>query len=148
MISAPPASPALSGSHLGFVAHDFDDKYAAMTRSSRVNFIDRAGRNIDRGLETERHVGAPEIVVDRLRHADDIQTFLGKTVGGFVKSRCRLKRSGSRVRAHDTFAFMSLTLLLPFSSGLSRSLNGTRLVPRMVPPRVRMSLKSALVSMR
>ena len=38
---------------------------------------------------------------------------------------------------------MAGTFSTPSSSGVSRRLNGVRLVPRMVPPRVRMPLKSS-----
>ena len=40
--------------------------------------VDRLGRDVDGGVEAEGVVGAVEVVVDRLRHADDRQVVLGE----------------------------------------------------------------------
>ena len=43
--------------------------------------VDRLGRDVDRGVEAEGVVGAVEVVVDRLRDADDGQPVLGVELG-------------------------------------------------------------------
>ena len=47
----------------------------------RVAAVDRVGGDGDRGVEAEGVVGAVEVVVDRLRHADDGKTELGVEPG-------------------------------------------------------------------
>jgi hypothetical protein len=46
-----------------------------------VEPVDRLGRDVDRGVEAEREVGGAEIVVDRLRHADDVDAELRQAGG-------------------------------------------------------------------
>ena len=52
-------------------SHDFDDDDAAMGLGGRVQTVDRVGGERHRGVEAEAVGGADDVVVDRLRHADD-----------------------------------------------------------------------------
>ena len=47
----------------------------------RVQAVDRVGRDLHRGVEAEREVGAGDVVVDRLRHADHRQPVLVQPAG-------------------------------------------------------------------
>ena len=56
----------------GVPAHDLDDQRAVVRLGGRVQPVDRLGRDVHRGVEAEGVVGGAEVVVDRLRHADDL----------------------------------------------------------------------------
>ena len=70
----------------GVAAHDLDDDHAVVRLGRRVQPVDRLGRDRDRGVEAERLVGRREVVVDRLRNADDGQAVLA------VEPRCDAER--------------------------------------------------------
>ena len=53
--------------------------------------VDGVGRDLDGGVEAERHVGADDVVVDRLRHADDRQPALLVEAAG-DREACRCHR--------------------------------------------------------
>ena len=57
-------------------AHHLDDHDAVVRLGRRVQAVDRLGRDRDGGVEAERVVGAVEVVVDRLRDADDGEVVL------------------------------------------------------------------------
>ncbi len=59
------------GDPAGVAAHHLDDHHAVVRLGGRVQAVDRVGDDLHGRLEAERHVGAAEVVVDRLRHADD-----------------------------------------------------------------------------
>ena len=63
--------PRVDRDPAGVAAHDLDDDHAVVRLGRRVQAVDRVGRDLHRGVEAERVVGAVEVVVDRLRHADD-----------------------------------------------------------------------------
>ena len=46
-----------------------------------VQPVDRLGRDVDRGVEAEGEVGAGQVVVDRLRDADDVDAEVGELGG-------------------------------------------------------------------
>jgi len=46
-----------------------------------VQAVDRLGGDLHRGVEAERHLGAAQVVVDRLGHADAGHVELGEAVG-------------------------------------------------------------------
>ena len=50
-------------------AHHLDDHHAVVALGRRVQAVDRVGGDLHGGVEAEGHVGAAEVVVDRLRHA-------------------------------------------------------------------------------
>ena len=52
-------------------AHHLDDERPVMALGRRVQAVDRLHGDVHRGVEAEREVGRAEVVVDRLRHADD-----------------------------------------------------------------------------
>jgi len=66
----------------GVTAHHLDDEDAVMALRGRVQTVDRLGGDVHGGIEAERDVGGTEIVVDRLRHADDRQLVLGVQARG------------------------------------------------------------------
>ena len=70
-MSAPPARPECSAIQPAWRPITS----TTITRSWRlgggVQPVDRVGRDLHRGVEPERHLGRREVVVDRLRHADD-----------------------------------------------------------------------------
>ena len=74
----------------GVAAHDLDDDHAVVRLGRGVQPVDRVGGDLDRGLEAEREVGRGEVVVDRLRHADDVDAVL-----------VQLARDAERVLAAD-----------------------------------------------
>ena len=55
----------------GVAAHHFDDHDALVRFRRRVQAIDRVRRKRHRGVEAETAGRADDVVVDRLRHADD-----------------------------------------------------------------------------
>ena len=70
-MSAPPASPEYVAIQPGVATHHLDDHHAVVALGRRVQPVDRIGRDLHRGVEAEREVGRRQVVVDRLRHADD-----------------------------------------------------------------------------
>src|SRR5215208_1111247 len=73
--------PGVAGDPARGAPHHLDDDHPVVRFSGRVQAVDRVGRDLDRGLEAEREVGAGEVVVDRLRHADDVDAVLGQPAG-------------------------------------------------------------------
>ena len=66
----------------GVAAHHLDDHDAVVRLRGGVQPVDRLGADRDRGVEAERVVGAREVVVDRLRDADDRRAEVGMEAGG------------------------------------------------------------------
>ena len=64
------------------VTHDLDDHDAVVRLRRGVHPVERLGGDADRGVEADRAVGAPDVVVDRLRGADHPDTGLGELPGG------------------------------------------------------------------
>ena len=62
----------------GVAAHHLDDQHAVVRLGGRVQAVDRLGGDVDRGVEAEREVGAGQVVVDRLGHADDVDAEVGE----------------------------------------------------------------------
>src|ERR1700733_7910337 len=61
--------------------HHLDDQDPVVTLGGGMETVDRLGRDAQRGVEAERHVGGPEVVVDRLRYADDVHALAVQSVG-------------------------------------------------------------------
>ena len=62
------------------VSHYFYNKDAAVGSCRRMDPVDRIGCNIHGALKSERHIRPPQIVVDRLRERDHIQSLLPEQV--------------------------------------------------------------------
>ena len=62
------------------MSHNFNDKYTSVGRRRGMNAVDALGRDIHRALEAEGHVRSPDIIVNRLRHMEDVQTFFPQKV--------------------------------------------------------------------
>src|SRR5579862_9726115 len=73
---------AHDGDPAGVAAHHLDDHHAVVRLGRRMQAVDRLGRDRHGGVEPERVVGAGEIVVDRLRDADDREAVLGVEARG------------------------------------------------------------------
>ena len=65
----------------GVPAHHLDDQHPVVRLGGRVQPVDRLHRDVDRGVEAEGEVGAGEVVVDRLRDADDVDAEVGELGG-------------------------------------------------------------------
>ena len=59
-------------------AHHLADQHAVVRLRGRVQTVDRVDGDLDGRVETEGHLGARQIVVDRLRHADDADPAVGQ----------------------------------------------------------------------
>ena len=81
MTSAPPATPRVQRDPAGVAPHHLDDHDAAVGFGGRVQAIDRVGREADRGVEAEAAGRPVDVVVDRLRHADERDALLVELVG-------------------------------------------------------------------
>ena len=67
----------------GVTAHDLDHHHPMVGLGGGVKPVDRLGGDVQRGVEAEGDVGGADVVVDRLRHPDHVETMLGvEAVGG------------------------------------------------------------------
>ena len=73
--------PAHHGDPAGVPPHHLDDHHAVVRLGGRVQAVDRLGRDRHGGVEAEGVVGGGEVVVDRLRHADDREVLLAVEPG-------------------------------------------------------------------
>ena len=67
-------------------AHHLDHHHAMMRFRSGVNLVDGVGYGVQGGIKAERDLGGGKIVVDRLRHADDLHSLLRKFVADLLRS--------------------------------------------------------------
>ena len=70
----------------GMMTHHLDHHHPLMGAGRGVEPIDRLGRDVDGGVEPEGDVGAPDVVVDRLRHADHVQPNVSQQVGRLLRA--------------------------------------------------------------
>lgn len=64
------------------VAHDLDDKHAAVTRGSGVDVVDALGGDVDGARKAKRQLGAPGVVIDGLGQGDNVEALFAQAVGG------------------------------------------------------------------
>ena len=76
MTSAPPAIPARGRYPPGASSHDLDHHDAVVRLGGRVQPVDRLRADLHRGVEADRDVRSRDVVVDRLRDADDREAVL------------------------------------------------------------------------
>ena len=79
--SLPPAMPdhvAMCPAWRPMTSHDH---HPVVRLGGRVEPVDGVGGDLHRGVEAERELGGREVVVDRLRHADDSDTLAVELVG-------------------------------------------------------------------
>ena len=122
--------PAHDRDPAGVAAHHLDDHHAVVRLRGRVQPVDRLGRDRDGGVEAERVVGGREVVVDRLRDADDRELVL----------RVEPRRDAERVLAADRDERVEPlpSKCLEHRSTPPSILYGfVRVVPMIVPPRGR-----------
>ena len=75
-----PGDPRMGSDPPGVAAHHLDEHHPVVALGGRVQAVDRIGGDLHGGVEAERQVGTDDVVVDRLRHADDRQAELGVQV--------------------------------------------------------------------
>jgi hypothetical protein len=63
--------PGVGRDPAGLTPHHLDHDHTVVRLGGRAQPVDRVGRDLHSGVEAERQLRAAEIVVDRLRHADD-----------------------------------------------------------------------------
>ena len=64
------------------VAHDLDNKHAAVTRGGSVDVVDALGGDVDGARKAKCQLGAPGVVIDGLRQGDNVEALFAQTVGG------------------------------------------------------------------
>ena len=69
------------GDVAGVAAHDLDDHHPVVRLGGGVQPVDGLGGDLHRGVEAEGELGARQVVVDGLRHADDLHAELVELVG-------------------------------------------------------------------
>ena len=68
-----PSQTGIDGDPSRVAPHHFQNHHAAVALGGTVQAVKRIGSASDRGVETKRHSRGGQIVVNRLRHADDRQ---------------------------------------------------------------------------
>ena len=68
-----PGDAGVGGDPSGVAAHHLDDHHSVVALGRGVQAVDGISGDLHGGGEPERHVGADDVVVDRLGHADDRQ---------------------------------------------------------------------------
>ena len=134
--------PGVEGDPAGVAAHHLDDQHPVVAVGGRVQAVDRLHRDVDRGVEAEGVVGGAEVVVDRLRHADDLQAVL------LVQARGGAQRVLAADRDQPVDAGRLQVLGDPRRRPPSSANGLVREEPRIVPPRGRMPRTSGTPSGR
>src|ERR1700728_2451846 len=67
---------AIAGDPAGMASHDFANQYAVVRLGCRVQSVDRLSHDVDRGVETECEICSVQVIVDSLRHTDNVETEL------------------------------------------------------------------------
>ena len=78
----PTGDAGVGGDPAAVATHHLDDHHPVVALGRGVQPVDGVGGDLHRGVEAERDVGADDVVVDRLRHADDRQPVLGVQPAG------------------------------------------------------------------
>ena len=66
----PAGDAGVGGDPARVPSHHLDEEHPVVGLGGGVQPVDGVGGDLDRGVEAERHVGAEDVVVDGLRHAD------------------------------------------------------------------------------
>ena len=127
-MSAPPAMPGVRRDPARVAAHHLDDHHAVVALGGRVQAVDRVGRDLHRGVEAEREVGAGEVVVDRLRAR---------------RRRARRRRRASAATPSVSSPPIAMSASMRSRASVASTRRGpssvlygfVRDVPRIVPPR-------------
>jgi len=69
------------GDPAGIATHQLDHHDALVRFGGRVQLVQRVRRGLHRGQEPEGELRGLEVVVDRLRHPDDLEPLLVQGVG-------------------------------------------------------------------
>ena len=134
--------PGVERDPAGVAAHHLDDQHPVVALGRGVQAVDRLHRDVDRGVEAEGVVGGAEVVVDRLRHADDVDPAPRASAG----------RDPERVLAADRDQPVDPGLAEvggdPLDAALLACSGLVREEPRIVPPRGRIPRTSGIPSGR
>src|SRR5919206_3013446 len=68
--------PAVGRNPASVSAHHFDDHHAGVRLGGRVQTVDRLHDSVDGRVEAEGEVRAVQVVVNRLRNADEVEAVL------------------------------------------------------------------------
>src|ERR1700722_1748465 len=67
-------------------AHHLNHHHAMARSGGCVNLVDCIRDGMKRGIESKRHLGGGEIIIDRLWYSDDLQSLLKKLITNFLRS--------------------------------------------------------------
>ena len=133
---APPAIPLCSAIQPGVAAHHLHHHHPVVRLGGGVQPVDRVRRGLHRGVEPERQLRGGEVVVDRLRHADDADR--RRRPAGARPRACPRRRSRSARRCSPRRAWCgparcrrrTCTGSCATSRGSCRRAAGSRAPPR------------------
>ena len=134
----------------GVAPHHLDDQDPLVRFGRRVQPIDRVGRERDRGIEPETVRRADDVVVDRLRHADDRHPHPAELVRDGQRAVAADRDQRIQVQAADRSRGRGRRTGTAPSEVCTSKVTGLPVlsVPRMVPPSRRMPVTSRGVSRR
>ena len=69
-----------------FMSHYLYDEYTAVRCCCGMDSVNRVGCNIHRTLESKRHIGSPEVIINRLRQCNYIQSLFSQKIGCLMSS--------------------------------------------------------------
>jgi hypothetical protein len=81
MTLAPAGEAGVQGDPAGVPSHHLDDQRAVVRLGGGVQPVDGVHGDLHGGVEAERVVGGAQVVVDGLRHADDVEAGRGQLGG-------------------------------------------------------------------
>ena len=131
-------------------SHHLDDHDAPVRLGRRVQAIDGVGGKGHRGIEPEAIGGADDVVVDRLRHADDWDAELAEPMRKAERAVAANHHEAAKSHAVKHLDDPVGVFCSEPSEVVIRRTNGSPVltVPRIVPPRRRMPVTSLVVRTR
>jgi hypothetical protein len=125
------------------MAHHLGDDDPVVAVGRAVEPVDRLRGDLERGRESDRGVGLGDVVVDRLWERDDVEP-------GSCEAQRVLLRAAPADADQGVEAGPAVSTIAPVMSTTAPSTSIrcglSRLVPRIVPPTVRMPASVALSS--
>jgi len=76
-----PREPAVQRDEAGIAPHHLEHEDAIVRLRGRVQLVERVERRLHRGVEAERGDRPADVVVDRLRDADDVHPLVAQPLG-------------------------------------------------------------------
>ena len=81
-----PGNPRIQRQPTGFISHEFDDHDPPMAIRRSMNPIYHIRSNIDGCMKSKSNVCSPDIIINRLRQSDHIQSFFRQQVGRLMRA--------------------------------------------------------------